>query len=72
MEQDENGKERAHIPGSTRTRSSRVEPRWVTIVLIVAFLSVLALPRTITTPGLSPVLIVLSALVLVFSIFGRE
>jgi hypothetical protein len=41
-------------------------------VLIVAFLSILALPRTLTASGLSPILIVVSAVVLVLGIFGRD
>jgi len=73
MQQDgKNGGRSSDAAGPTGAGSQQVEPRWVTVVLIVAFLCLVAEPRTITTPGLSPILIVISAVVLVFWIFGRD
>ena len=62
----------AHTAASTEPHSSWDEPRWVTVVLIVAFLTILSLSRTIPAPGLSPIIIVISAVVLVFWIFGGD
>ena len=47
-------------------------PRWLTVFLVVAMMSILALPRSITASGLGPILIVVSAIVLVLGIFGRD
>jgi hypothetical protein len=51
---------------------SRDEPGWVVVLLIVVFLSVLALPKSITTSGLDPIVIVVSAVILVFAMFGKD
>jgi hypothetical protein len=62
----------AHPAASRERQSSREEPGWATVVLIVAFLTILSLSRTIPAPGLSPIIIVSSAVVLVFWIFGGD
>jgi hypothetical protein len=73
MEQNAKDSEDGPHPGEFDEESfvaSRT--RWETVVLIAAFLCILTMPRTITTPGLSPILIVISAVVLVFWIFGKD
>ena len=62
----------AHTAASRERHLSSEEPGWVTVVLIVAFLTILSLSRTIPAPGLSPIIIVSSAVVLVFWIFGGD
>jgi hypothetical protein len=61
------------VPGQVSSRNSapRGKPGWVTVGLVVAFLSIVALPRTIPI-GLGPVLIVVSAVILVLTIYGND
>ena len=47
-------------------------PGWVTVIVVVATLAFIALPRTIAPSGLSPILIVVGAVVLVFWLFGKD
>jgi hypothetical protein len=47
-------------------------PGWVTVIVVVATLVFIALPRTIAPSGLSPILIVVGAVVLVFWLFGKD
>jgi hypothetical protein len=47
-------------------------PGWVTVIIVVATLAFVALPRTIALSGLSPILFVVSAVVLVFWLFGKD
>jgi hypothetical protein len=47
-------------------------PGWVTVIVVVATLVFIALPRTIAPSGLSPILIVVGAIVLVFWLFGKD
>jgi hypothetical protein len=47
-------------------------PGWVTVIIVVATLAFIALPRTIALSGLSPILFVVSAIVLVFWLFGKD
>ncbi len=47
-------------------------PGWVTVIVVVATLVFIALPRTIAPSGLSPILFVVSAIVLVFWLFGKD
>jgi hypothetical protein len=47
-------------------------PGWVTVIVVVATLAFIALPRTIALSGLSPILFVVSAIVLVFWLFGKD
>ena len=51
---------------------SEREPGWVTVIVVVATLVFIALPRTIAPSGLSPILFVVSAIVLVFWLFGKD
>jgi hypothetical protein len=47
-------------------------PGWVTVIVVVATLAFIALPRTISLSGLSPILFVVGAIVLVFWLFGKD
>ena len=47
-------------------------PGWVTVIVVVATLAFIALPRTIALSGLSPILFVVGAIVLVFWLFGKD
>jgi len=47
-------------------------PGWVTVIVVVATLIFIALPRTIAPSGLSPILFVVGAIVLVFWLFGKD
>jgi hypothetical protein len=47
-------------------------PGWATVIIVVATLAFIALPRTIALSGLSPILFVVSAVVLVFWLFGKD
>jgi hypothetical protein len=63
------------VPGDrpeTATAEPERRPGWVTVILVVATLALIALPRAITPTGLSPILLVVSAIVLVFWLFGRD
>jgi hypothetical protein len=51
---------------------SERSPGWVTVIVVVATLAFIALPRTIALSGLSPILFVVSAIVLVFWLFGKD
>jgi hypothetical protein len=62
----------AQTAAPSEPHSSREEPGWVTVVLIVAFLTILSLSRTFPVTGLSPIIIVISAVVLVFWFFGGD
>ena len=57
---------------ATEADTSRNEPSWIVIILVIAFLSILALPMTLTASGLDPIFVVISAVVLVFALFGRD
>src|ERR1700677_3894927 len=74
-------------PGTNYTASERVSdsqkraavkddsergPGWVTVIVVVATLAFIALPRTIALSGLSPILFVVDAFVLVFWLFGKD
>ena len=74
-------------PGTNYTASERVSdsqeraavkddsergPGWVTVIVVVATLAFIALPRTIALSGLSPILFVVGAIVLVFWLFGKD
>jgi hypothetical protein len=61
------GQERAPANGD-----SERGPGWVTVIVVVATLVFIALPRTIAPSGLSPILFVVSAIVLVFWLFGKD
>jgi hypothetical protein len=56
---------------STGRESPPTKPAWVVVFLIVVVLSIAALPGTIAA-GVSPILFVSSAVVLVLSTFGKE
>jgi hypothetical protein len=47
-------------------------PGWVTVIVVIATLAFIALPRAIAPTGLSPILFVVSAIVLVFWLFGKD
>ena len=51
--------------------SSHPKPGWLTVFFVVAIMCI-ALPRSTIASGLSPILLVVSAIVLVLGIFGRE
>jgi hypothetical protein len=51
---------------------SESRPGWVTVIVVVATLAFIALPRAIAPTGLSPILFVVSAIVLVFWLFGKD
>jgi len=51
---------------------SERRPGWVTVIVVVATLVFIALPRTIAPSGLSPILVVVGAIVLVFWLFGKD
>ncbi len=73
MNQTVRGEETAHFGvESSGGGSSHPKPRWLTVLLLVAMMSILALPRSTTASGLGPIFIVVSAIVLVFGIFGRD
>lgn len=61
------GQERAPTKGD-----SERGPGWVTVIIVVATLVFIVLPRTIALSGLSPILFVVSAIVLVFWLFGKD
>jgi hypothetical protein len=56
---------------SSRNNAPHRSPGWVTVGLVVAILSIVALPRTIPR-GLGPVFIVASAVILVLLLFRQE
>jgi hypothetical protein len=56
---------------STGRESSRNKPAWITVFLVIAILCIAALPGTITS-GVTPILIVVSAVVLVLSVFTKD
>jgi hypothetical protein len=60
-----------HRADSTPNGSLLGKPNWLTVVLLITFLSILALPRSIAVPGLGPIVIIISAIVLVFWKFAR-
>jgi hypothetical protein len=72
----------ANYSAAERVRDSREKslanddsergPGWVTVIVVVATLVFIALPRTIAPSGLSPILIVVGAIVLVFWLFGKD
>ena len=73
MNQTVRDEETAHDGAEpSESGSSQPKPRWLTVFLVVAMMSILALPRSITASGLGPILIVVSAIVLVLGIFGRD
>jgi hypothetical protein len=47
-------------------------PGWATVIVVVATLAFIALPRAIAPTGLSPILVVVGAIVLVLWLFGKE
>jgi hypothetical protein len=47
-------------------------PGWVTVIVVVATLAFIALPRTIALSGLSPILFVVGAIILVLWLFGKD
>ncbi len=51
---------------------SESRPGWVTVIVVVATLAFIALPRAIAPTGLSPILFVVGAIVLVFWLFGKD
>jgi hypothetical protein len=53
-------------------RDSESRPGWVTVIVVVATLAFIALPRAIAPTGLSPILFVVSAIVVVFWLFGKD
>jgi hypothetical protein len=55
----------------TDRHSVRSKPAWLTVCLVVVILTIAALPGTITA-GVSPILIVSTAVILVLSIFGKD
>jgi hypothetical protein len=56
---------------SSGRESPRHTPAWITVFLVIAILCVAALPGTITA-GVTPILLVVSAVVLVLSVFTKE
>jgi uncharacterized membrane protein YkvI len=56
---------------SAGRESPRNKPAWITVILVIAILCVAALPGTITS-GVTPILIVVSAVVLVLSVFTKD
>jgi hypothetical protein len=56
---------------ATRRESSRHKPAWPTVFLVIATLCVAALPGTITA-GVSPILVVVSAVALLLSVFAKD
>jgi hypothetical protein len=56
---------------STGHESSHAKPAWITVFLVVVVLGLAALPGDIAS-GISPLLLVSSALVLVLSTFGKD
>ena len=51
---------------------SERRPGWVTVIVVVATLVFIVLPRTIAPSGLSPIFFVVGAIVLVFWLFGKD
>jgi hypothetical protein len=61
------GRDETSTDGESESR-----PGWVTVIVVVATLAFIALPRAIVPTGLSPILCVVSAIVLVFWLFGKD
>jgi hypothetical protein len=47
-------------------------PGWATVLVVVALLCFAAIPRSIVLTGLSPIIVVVSAMVVVLWRFGKE
>jgi hypothetical protein len=56
---------------STGRESPHHKPAWITVFVVIAILCVAALPGTITA-GVTPILLVVSAVVLVLSVFTKD
>jgi hypothetical protein len=56
---------------STGRESPHHKPAWITVFLVIAVLCVAALPGTITA-GVTPILLVVSAVGLVLSVFTKD
>lgn len=67
----ENAKPDHRGVASTGHESPHARPAWITVFLVVVVLSLAALPGAITS-GISPILLVSSAVVLVLSTFGKD
>jgi hypothetical protein len=63
--------EEDHDLGQREDASDR-GPGWATVLVVVALLCFAALPRSIVLTGLSPIIIVVSAMVVVLWRFGKE
>jgi hypothetical protein len=55
-----------------RANQSERGPGWVTVLVVVALLCFAALPRSIVLTGFSPIIIVISGIVVVLWQFGKE
>jgi hypothetical protein len=56
----------------THVGQSDPSPGWATVFLVIALLCFAALPRSIVVTGISPLIIVVSAVVVVLWKFGKE
>jgi hypothetical protein len=66
---DHVGQDRAFEPHPDESDGG---PGWTTVVIVVAVLCIAALPRSIVLTGFSPIIIVISAIVVVLWRFGKE
>jgi hypothetical protein len=66
------GKLRADQPARRTDNGMRHKPGWVTVFLLVAVLCIGALPRAIVLTGLSPVFLVVSAVIVIFLFFSKD
>jgi hypothetical protein len=55
-----------------RANESERGPGWTAVLVVVALLCFAALPRSIVLTGFSPIIIVISAIVVVLWQFGKE
>ena len=56
----------------TTSDDSEPRPGWATVFVVVAILSIAALPRTIALSGISPILIVFGGILIALWIFARK
>jgi hypothetical protein len=56
---------------ATRRGSPQSKPAWITVLLVIALLCVAALPGTVTA-GVTPILLVVTAVVLLLSVFTKD
>jgi hypothetical protein len=56
---------------STRSESPHHKPAWITVFIVIAVLCIAALPGTVTA-GVTPILLVVTAVALLLSVFTKD